>query len=125
MSDNGKLLVLEVCRGNNTEWNISLEVTFPSGFEFAQFCHKPYSLKRKLSDRYSRSENITFSNRKSRFVHVPDELFLSLGNCWNILACRAGSVYFENPKPGKLSFGWVALQSATQQKKRTLKYFYI
>jgi len=126
VSDGGKLLVLEVCRDeNNTVRNsISLGVAFPSGFQFAELFHKPYSLKERLTDDRTRSENLSFSNRNSNFFHVPDKLFLSLGNCWNILALRAGSVYFDNPESGKKSFGWVALNSATdQKKKKTLKYF--
>jgi len=123
MTDGGNLLVLEVCRINKTDKNIFLELTFPSGYAFIEFYHKPYNLKYKFSN--LRLENIYLSNGNSHLFHVPDSLFLSFGDCWNALAYRNAKVYFDKPMSDKRSFGWVTIYSATDYKKKTINYFFI
>jgi len=124
----GKFLVLEVCRENNTDTNVLLEINFPSGIAFTEFFHKPYSLKNKLA--YQRPDNIYLSNRNSHLFHVPDKMFSSFGNCWNALAYRTSKVYFDKSKSDseRLSFGRVTIYSsisASDYKKKTTKYFFI
>jgi len=121
----GKLLVLEVCRDNDTDTDVLLEITFPSGYAFTEFFHKPYSLKHEFV--YQRPDNIYSSNRNSHLIHVPDKIFSSFGNCWNALAYRTGEVYFDKPKSDsdRRSFGRVAMYSASDYRKKTTKYFFI
>jgi len=114
-----------VCRVNKTDKYVFLEVTFPSGFAFAEIFHKPYDLKNKLDDDKTRLENIYLSNKGTHLFHVSDPLFLSLGNCWNVLAYRKVNVSFDTSNSNQRSFGWVAIHSVTDYKKTSLKYFYL
>jgi len=125
MSEGGKLLVLEVCRVDMTGRNISLEVTFPSGFAYGEIFLKPYKPLPYPKDHWTgkpKLENVYLSNKDSHLFHVPDPLFLSLGNCWNILAYRKVTVYFYKNASRRRSFGWVAIHSTTDNKKY-FKYF--
>jgi len=102
--------VLEVCRPNTSDKNIFLEVNFPSGFLFSKMFSRPHEVQYKLNS-YTRRENIyNFQMIIHTCFPVSDELFLSLGDCWNILAYRTSKVYFEKPMSDKRPFGRVTLK---------------
>jgi len=103
---------------NMSDTKIFLEVEFASGFAFEKVFLKPYELNYELrNDSLKRSPFL--SNKNTHLFHVPTKLFLSLADCWNVLAYREGNVRFDkHMSDNKRPFGWVTIHSATD-------YFYI